>query len=206
MRAGFIALAAVVTGASGPAWGVVVTFEPLVTNTQYGQNFGSSPGDLILTEGGVAVRLANFKQTNGNTSFSLARVQASSIYHPTKNMSENNINLEFDFTGLGFAVNQVTFKFANQGGIDNMGINGSALYVGTLATAPATINGVGVSIVPNAGQVAGTVTLTGVIQKLVVGGQEFSIDTITATPAPGGLVTALLGAGLLAGRRRVRPE
>jgi len=201
MRVPCVAAALCSTVLVPTASAVVVTFDPLVVGTNYGQSFGHSAGDLLLTESGVNVRLQKFKQINDSETFILANVKSSLGTLTTKCVYSSNLALDFDFTSLGFAVNSVTVLILAQGGIENLGVNGSAPYVGGINGAPATLGGAAVSITPQTAQTPGKITITGAIQSFRLGGQEFALDTITATPAPG-VPTAVLFAGVVALRRR----
>jgi hypothetical protein len=99
-------------------------------------------------------------------------------------MRTNNINLEFDFSGVGFTPSAVRFEFLDLGGFENISVNDSAIFAGELASAPNPIGGVDISVstTPVAGDRKGVVILTGAVQKLKVGGQEFWIDNVCARP------------------------
>ena len=96
-------------------------------------------------------------------------------------MNINNVTNHYDIAASGITSNQVTFEYLDLGGEENLMVNGALYYVGDLHLAPAAIApGVIMSVVtaPLGGGIYGQVTLTGQVDQLVVGGQEFWIDNI----------------------------
>ncbi len=163
---------------------VCVDFElPLALGTQYGAPAGHHPGDIIFTTRGIPVSVHEFEFSGGGGLFNVATIDlAPAPFGAGQNMSSNNINLEFDFTGLGFTPAQVSFEFEDQGGDQNLSVNGSSMFIGDLASAPTPMSGVDVSVstTPVGAGTTGTVILTGLVQKLRVGGQQFWIDNVCA--------------------------
>ncbi len=165
-----------------------VTFETPAPGTVYGAPAPHTPGDLVLTEGGIRVTVENFAWSSGGT-FNRADVMASTPDFGVDGQFAwmNNINFEFNFTALGFEASKVTFEFEDLGGIENISINGDPvpIYVGELTVAPATMGGVTLSFAPRTvipGGYKTTATLEGPVKHLRVGGQEFGIDQICAWP------------------------
>jgi hypothetical protein len=109
----------------------------------------------------------------------------------------NNINIAFDFGGDIVAL---SMNYGDQGGNENLTINGMLQNVGSLTALDGmTVDGVLIGVNEAGG--LGTLDLTGTISSFSVGGQEFGIDNVTYTvPEPATL--ALLAAGLLLFRRR----
>ena len=170
-----------------PAPGSVacVDFEPPLTlGTQYGTPVGQNSGDVAFTTAnGITVRVLDFHFTGGGGTFNLARIDAAPVpFGSGQSIRTNNINLEFDFSLIGFATSQVQFEFLDLGGSENISVNGSAIFTGELAAVPSPIGGVSISVttVPVTGGKRGTVTLTGVVKSLKIGGQEFWIDNVCA--------------------------
>lgn len=161
---------------------VCVDFEPPLTiGTQYGSPVGQSPGTTVFTTNGIPVSIYNFVFTGGGGTFNLAKIDAAPVpFGSGQNIRTNNINLEFDFSQLGFQPSQVEFEFLDLGGLENLSVNGSPLFAGELSSAPTPIGGVSlaVSTTPVAGGKKGTVTLKGSIKTLRIGGQEFWIDNV----------------------------
>ena len=170
-----------------PAPGLVacVDFEPpLILGTQYGTPVGQNSGDVAFTTtNGVTVKVLDFHFTGGGGTFNLARIDGAPVpFGSGQSIRTNNINLEFDFSLIGFATSQVQFDFLDLGGFENISVNGSSIFPGELAAAPSPIGGVSISVttVPVTGGKKGTVTLTGVVKTLKIGGQEFWIDNVCA--------------------------
>ena len=162
-----------------------VDFEPPLTlGTQYGTPVGQNSGDVAFTTtNGVTVKVLDFHFTGGGGAFNLAMIDAAPVpFGSGQSIRTNNINLEFDFSLIGFATSQVQFEFLDLGGLENIAVNGSSIFTGELAAAPSPIGGVSISVttVPVTGGKRGTVTLTGVVKTLKIGGQEFWIDNVCA--------------------------
>ena len=166
---------------------VCVDFEPpLALGTQYGKPVGQQPGDVAFTTAnGIPVTVWDFKYTGGGGTFGLARIEsAPASFGSGQSMRANNINLEFDFSHLGFQPSVVDFEFFDQGGFENLDVNGSPspVFAGELSTAPTPIGGANLSIstVPATGGKKGTAKLLGKVTTLRIGGQEFWIDNVCA--------------------------
>lgn len=163
---------------------VCVDFElPLTLGTQYGAPAGHHPGDIIFTSNGIPVSVHEFEFIRGDRFFNVATIALVPYpYGAGQSISPNNINLEFDFSGLGFTPTKVSFEFQNHGGHQNLSINGSEVFKGDLSSAPSPMGGVDISVSPTPAEpgTTGTVTLTGPVEKLRVGGQQFYIDNVCA--------------------------
>jgi hypothetical protein len=168
---------------------VCVDFEPPIElGTQYGTPVGDEPGDHAFTTNNIPVHLYNFVFTNGGGTFNFATVDSAMSSPPFgtgQTMGINNINLEFDFSGIGFQTSEVTVDFLDYGGFENLEVNGSPYpppYVGELSSAPDQIGGVSVTVstISDYGGEMGVLTLTGSVQTLRIGGQEFWIDNVCA--------------------------
>jgi len=165
---------------------VCVDFEPpLAVGTQYGSP-GHNSGDLAFTTKGVPISVYEFK-FNGDGAFRVATIeeQPSLQFSSGQCIRTNNINLEFDFSQLGFQTSQVDLRFLDTGGHENLSVNGSPIYVGELRSAPASIGGVSLvvnteSFPPPSPNIRGILTLRGEVKTLRIGGQEFWIDQVCA--------------------------
>jgi len=159
-----------------------VDFEPpLVAGTQYGQPAGQANGAVIFPSNGIPVSIHDFVFTGGGGTFNSARIEPPPVpFSSGQSIRTNNINLEFDFTSLGFPTSEVKFDFLDEGGFENISVNGSPVFAGELSAAPNPIGGVNIAVssVPVAGGKKGTVILLGAVNKLRIGGQEFWIDQV----------------------------
>jgi hypothetical protein len=160
-----------------------VDFEvPLVVGTQYGTPAGQRAGDVIFTSDGIVVSVHDFMFTGGGGTFNVAQVDLAPALNASQTMRTNNITLGFDFGAVGFLPTRVQFEFLDLGGSEDLSVNGSTIFAGDISAAPATLGGatVTVSTTPAPGGKKGTVTLSGAIDRFMVGGQEFWIDNVCA--------------------------
>lgn len=173
----------------------------LLFSSPYGQAFGSSPGQVVISQDGIDMSVEEFFL---NTFVGFVRAEVDGPLgdsFPTQPLELDNISARFDFSGVGFAVNQVTLEYEKLGGNENFAVNdGSILQLNDLADLPANIApGVSASVQN------GLITLTGPITSFLIGGQELAIDNVTAVPEPCTLVLlGGAGAALLVRRSRRR--
>ncbi len=198
-RTFFIALAM----ASGTARATSIDFESIPMGTLYGAAANHSPSEVVLSENGIDMSVENFFLGSFVGFFD---AEVGGIYgqqFPTHALQLDNISVQFDLAGVGFAVNQVTFEYLEFGGASNLSVNGSAiLQLDSLNDVPSAI-APGISATVG----SGVVTLFGPIDRFLVGGQELAIDSITVVPEPATVL--LLGVAALAMtgrtlRRKVR--
>ena len=161
-----------------------VTFDGLSVNDAWGASEGDAVGDVAFVENGIEVRLTPFL-VSGSPSFGLVSIDPS--FGPPRNFFVGNIaalaliGLNFDFVGTG---STTTFEYFNFGGGVNLRLNGT----GSVIVAPSFVSLVGPiggGVVLDATEVAvpggvkGTVTLSGPVSQLAIGGQELFIDEVT---------------------------
>lgn len=168
-----------------------VTYDYLPLGTTYGAPVGMSPGDFCFAEDGIPV-FAELFDTGGGVFFH--RFDIVPAFVPMGDIqvaAVNNINQRFDIGALGISTASVSFEFYDQGGTENLGVNGHPLYVGDLHTIPAAyFPGVSVNVAWTwvGPDIHGVVTVTGDVQELIVGGQEFHMDNVCVIeegePAP----------------------
>jgi hypothetical protein len=156
---------------------VCVDFEsPVALGTQTGLT-----GTQFLTQNGVDVWSDQFKLSNGAYSYNSARIVAANAkFGRSQMVSINNINLQFDFSGLQASRKGISLKFADYGGGNNLSINGSRFFVGRFAQIPKQLGGVAIALqtVKFSGGYTAILTLKGVVQNMVIGGQEFFLDDV----------------------------
>jgi hypothetical protein len=166
-----------------------VDFDTLAAGTQYGQPAGQAPGDVAFTTAnGITVRVRDFVLVNGTVTFNSANIETAPVaFGSGQSIRTNNINLEFDFTGIGFAPSLVKFEFVDLGGSQDIAINGGSTppFAGKLSAAPNPLNGVFIalssaSVPPPTAGISGTVDLKGLVKNLEIGGQEYWIDNVCA--------------------------
>lgn len=141
-------------------------------------------GALAFTESGVRVQVDTFLWTNGGGTMNSAAIAAPPAPFGSGQVGgTNNITYVFDFSGLGWEPSSVDFVFLDQGGNENLGVNGSPVHVGELTGAPGSMGGASVTTVTNPapGGVTGATSILGAsITSVLVGGQEFWIDEVCA--------------------------
>ncbi|MFQ5852671.1 MAG: hypothetical protein ACE5JU_19095 [Candidatus Binatia bacterium] len=164
---------------------VCVDFElPLTVGTQYGTPVGQSNGDVIFTMNNLPVSVHDFKWMTSGGTFGSAYIDFEPAFGSGQSIRTNNINLQFNFTQLGFQPSHVQFEFLDKGGNENISVNGIATLPLELTAVPTlpigatvlTVNTVSVG----GGDKRGLATLTGTVQTLSIGGQEFWIDRVCA--------------------------
>jgi hypothetical protein len=161
-----------------------VDFEsPLVLGTKYGAPVGNAPGTVVFTQDGMHVSVQDFVWTNGGGTFNFAQIEKPPVgVGSGQCLHANNINLEFDFTGLGPQPMTVQFEFLDLGGFENISVNGDPMppFAGELTTVGPSLGGVHISmtVTPVQGGKIGIVTLSGQVKTLRIGGQEFWLDNV----------------------------
>jgi len=160
-----------------------VDFEsPLALGTQYGATAGHKSGDVVLTINGIKMSVHDFELVGGGVVFDVAYIDNVSFLSSNgQNIRASNINLEFDFSGIGFQTSEVQFQFLDAGGNENISINGSSLFVGDIASVVSPIGGVSIMVYTSPlSNGEGIVILKGAVKTLRIGGQEFWIDNVCA--------------------------
>ena len=177
-----------------------MNFESIPVGTRYGAAFGDIPGSPpVLTEDGIDMTVENFI-LGSFTGFIRAEVGGQyGAFFPTTPLELDNISVAFDFTSLPFDVTIVTLEFLDFGVVGGTNISANNGTRFSLDTVPTNIApGVTASIEND------LITMTGSIDRLLIGGQELAIDNVTALPEPTTALLLGLTTGLLALRRRSR--
>jgi hypothetical protein len=158
-----------------------VTYDYLGVGTEFGSTVGMSPGDFAFIEDNIPVFVEQFDTGSGMFFYYMRIVPA---FAPIGNLDiamVNNINQRFDIGALGITTDSVSFEYYDQGGTENLSVNGAPLYVGELHAVPAAaFPGVSVSVTTTmvGPDIYGEVVITGNVQELIVGGQEFHMDNV----------------------------
>lgn len=159
----------------------------------YNPNTGYQPGDIFTDEDGVLVTLQEFVYDDSTTGFFGVQVGSDLFgdlpYFTNNEVFISNTSLLFDFTGLPEPVTAVTIAFADGGGEENFSVNGSPVAVVNSLFDLLLLNIPGITIeietdptdpIP----VHGYLHITGNIETLLLGGQEFVIDNVCFTTQP----------------------
>ena len=156
----------------------------------------STPGTYIASEDNIQLGFEMFFDGFGATYGSAAVTPALPTVGSGQVLTTSNILAVYDMSAFP-NVNEVSFVFFDGAGIENLQVNGYSLLTGELETMPAAVApGVTMSVTTSAypGYQTGTVVLTGNVQKLEVGGQQFFVDhicvkhdgTVIQNPTTGG--------------------
>ncbi|MCK5703936.1 MAG: hypothetical protein KAI29_22415, partial [Cyclobacteriaceae bacterium] len=152
---------------------------------EVGQKFGeesNAKGEKILEKDGVSVTLEAFRTKDGNQVFKNANIKkAPSDFRSLRVIQMKDMSLKYDFSKMEYKPRQVIFNFKDGGGakVENISVNGSNIYTAKLGSVPVNIaEGVTYSVTSKkvGGKTIGTVTLTGNIESLVIGGEDLIID------------------------------
>jgi len=185
---------AAVCGISPICLAATMEFESVPVGTKYGAGFGNVPGQVVLTENGIKMSVEQFffQQFTG---FFQAEVTGPANDHE---LTIDNISVLFDLTALPFNVSSLTLQYSELGGEDNFAVNG-----GSILQLPNLIN-IPVNVAPGVTALVdgGRITLTGDIDRVLIGGQELSVDTVVAVPEPTSLLLLGTGGALLLRRLR----
>jgi hypothetical protein len=177
----------VIAGAAGAAAACdhEVTFEAETLGDAYGVDHGQSPGDIIFTEDDVPVSVEQLYDGSSWVFWNCSIAPAAPSLGVTSGqaLSLAAISTVYDFSGLGSPVAEVRFEFVDWAGIENIQVNESPMiYYGQIVDFPEAIApGITYEVDSwpiTAGEAAGRVTLTGNVQSLLVGGQQFMLDNI----------------------------
>jgi len=169
-----------------------IEFENLPADSAIGRDSDLLPGDLLLEEDGVVTTLGSFTYFDNSTDFWNV-TPSTNIFNTTNSafsgqmLFVSNITLQFDFTALPLTTTSVSFAFIDGGGEENIAVNGEeVLVVNNLGEVPTEIApGVTMTIaydtLANSNLPTGVVTLSGKIETLTIGGQEFALDKVCYT-------------------------
>lgn len=195
------------------ATAATIDFEDVPLATVYGAPAGDAAGDVVLTRWNVDMSVEEF--TLGafvNLGRADVVTQPTSFFPPAVNSSQvlqiNNINTQFDFTGVPFDVTRVSFDYVDLGGDENFDLNGLGRQELGLLSAIAPYAGYTINVTENGGPggVYGSVEVIADagnrIETLLVGGQEFAIDNLTKVPEPAACSLLALTLAMVVGIRR----
>jgi hypothetical protein len=158
-----------------------ITFDDLDIGTTYGEPAGQKPGELVYQSAeGVRVYVHDFLYSDEGGTFNTAGInEPSPEFGSGPWIFFNNLNMEFDFSELPFEPRRVDFAFRDQGGNQNFSVNGSDVHRQLLLEAPSPIGGVSWGWdQTDDGRFFGM--LDGTVERFLIGGQEFSLDTVCA--------------------------
>ncbi|MEM6765020.1 MAG: carboxypeptidase-like regulatory domain-containing protein [Bacteroidota bacterium] len=157
---------------AGASQAFCLEFNDFPSQIRFG-NGNNSPGDVIYTEANVPVSVENFFfNAAGESFFGFAMFTTDNSGNRAINLG--NVNFRFDFSNLGFQVDEVSFEIGDFGGFENIGANGS-ITVGEIQNnfgGQTVAPGIDFSFNQQTGT-RGTATLRGNMSEAIIGGQEF---------------------------------
>jgi hypothetical protein len=174
-----------------PCREVCVEFDAAPLGATYGAP-ATPPGSVVYVENGIPVSVDLFYLPLF-VAFNTATIEPQPA-NPAWGIGSgqivraNNINLTFDFTGIGFVPTAVRFEYLDLGGSENIFVDGSPVLIGDLSTAPPSVTVTAAALPPPVIGKKGTVVVKGPLQRLSIGGQELWIDRVCAL---GGFITRL---------------
>lgn len=170
-----------------PAQQACLDFEDFPAGPAFGPVLNNTPGDTLFEQDGLIAIARKIEYLNGNTGFGNAAIEGANVNWLDGNflfMGNNALELQYPN-----GVQQVCFDFFDGGGEENFSVNGSdvAVLTGFPDIAGMDFPGVEVTVTLDSSSnntflSAGTVCITGEVFSLLVGGQEFGVDNVCATP------------------------
>ncbi|MCB0582022.1 MAG: hypothetical protein KDD10_22275, partial [Phaeodactylibacter sp.] len=160
-------------------------FEDIPAGTQIGPASGNSPGDVLFSQAGIQVSIQEILYPNGTTGFANAQILDDNTgWLDGQFFFMGNNSLRFDLSQADGALNQLCFDFFDGGGVENFAVNGSSVAVVDDFAEVASLSFPGVTVEVDFSNTnspeQGTVCITGNIESLLIGGQEFGIDNVCA--------------------------
>ena len=200
-------MAAVLAAGTGAAHAgvAVMDFESLTDGDRFGPAFGQNEGDLVFEEQGIRASVGHVFDGATNAQIRIATFSAGAPGFSGNHVFTGGVGVVYDFTGLAFDVTRVVMSFDDGSNDRYISINGESVAFDRpdyFSDLPATLGGISVTAL--GGDTRGQLVFEGAITAIELGGDELSLDTITATPAPGtAALLAACGFGAIARRRRV---
>jgi hypothetical protein len=164
---------------------VCVDFESIPVGTFYGSLQGQHPGYVVVTEEKITVSLDNlFASSGGQVYFDFAEVLSPPYNFGSGNAIHlTNISLAFEFEGLGFDSQSVSFDYMDFGEREYVLINDVAesgdladMTFGAPTSLPVTISETAVG-----GGQSGTFSIAGDVNDLLIGAENLWIDRVCVT-------------------------
>ncbi|AGA07302.1 hypothetical protein CN151_23580 [Sinorhizobium meliloti] len=162
---------------------VCIDFEsPLASGTQWDNQ---PAGTTILSTSGIDVKVEPFHKDSSSTFIGTVFIDDKTIIlHPGQVIRGGVVNLLFDFRGAGFTAKEVRLTFndthAGANGV-NFAVNGDGPRIAKLQAYP-SLGGtkVDVGTIQTHGGSISVVRITGKIDTVEVGGEEFALDDVCA--------------------------
>lgn len=158
-------------------------FNPPPAGTLFGLSAGTPPGSTIFGEAGIGVSVHPFTRPTLVVTYNDMQIDAAPPipFGAGKTARTKELNVGFDLSGLP-PVSFVEVEWLDQGGAENLSVNGVGPFIGELDSAPASMAGVWIArtFTPVPFGDKGKLTLRGPVTKFQVGGQNLWIDRVCA--------------------------
>lgn len=146
---------------------------------------GFPPGSFLFTEVGVPVFSERLLLPGPVPVYSFGRVEIPPIAigaGPTGRAER--FSYVVDFSNVPFPITSVTFEWLDLGGVENLAVNGSPVFIGELDTPPAFIGAFPVNSawVAVPGGDKGRTRIGGNARRVLIGGEKLWVDNICANP------------------------
>lgn len=142
-------------------------------------------GNQALLSNHIRTTAAQLQTANGLLPFGFGKLDNTFFnFGSGKIWRFGNMSVVFDFTQTAEPVETISFDFYHAGGTDNISVNGHTLFIGKIFNAPAniapniTLSAVFGPSPQNPVNTVGKITLTGPVQRILIGGQELWIDNL----------------------------
>ncbi|MEM6380915.1 MAG: hypothetical protein AAF705_22275, partial [Bacteroidota bacterium] len=169
--------------------GICLDFEDLKPGDRIGKATNLDAGALFYSKEAIDIRLQPFLYPNGTSGFENVLIyNEDNLPDNTTggvNLFPSNINLDFDLSKLFSKVRTVCFDYIYWGGDINISVNGADTFILSSLEELLAINGQTLSqdpetkieIIPSSdSRTRGTICISGTIESVLIGGQEFTLD------------------------------
>lgn len=169
--------------------GQCMSFDSLPVGTRWGASVGTPRNTLAHTEKSINMWVTDFYPASGTTWYHDATIHSAPYTDVLINRALllDRIGVVFDFSAFLFTIDRVTFRFVDRSTVENLAVDGSAVYIGQITAWPTPIvrSIVGHDVVLDLSAdlpTRGEVTIYGDLESVRVGGAGDG-----STPAATGL-------------------
>ena len=142
------------------------------------------------TEDGITMTTTDFNDSFGLTyNIAMAKtIMPSHVFGSGLSMVLSNTAAKYDVSAYSSCANVVTIEYFDGAGIENLEVNGGGLFIDEFEFMPINIApGVTMTVTEtlhsSGAFFLGTIKLEGVINDIIIGGQQFEVDDIHVTSA-----------------------
>lgn len=159
---------------------VLQDFQSVPTQT-WSRAGGFAPGQAVIDQQGLIVRLAELVNLSGSTTFDFGGVtNVANLPFADNHVTLDGMGLDFDFTGIGFEPSRVVID-VQASSRANLSVNGSPVNIGSLESLPPTLGGVRVTYFTSATSAVPRLVLSGPIRTVRLGDpSSMRLDNVLA--------------------------